>query len=373
MTTMPALHSFNPDYASPPGQLLQELLERYDISARELARRCGRTPKVFTEIVQGKGPVEPETALQLERVLDVPASLWMALESHYRLHLAREAEASNLSDCAWVDNFPTRTLFERGFISCRTKGPELALELLRFFGAGNFKALKSRIEQLLAADLRTSPAYGNQLESLAAWLRIGEIVAEKMNPPEFDGNAFKQALRNARALTRKPIAEALPLLRDHCARAGVVFVFEPALGKIATSGASCWLSPRRALIQQSGRYRSDDHFWFTFYHECAHLLLHSRKQVFIDVMQGKGSASMAQENEANAWAADFLIPAAAMRRFIRSFEGGEEEILDFAEDIGIAPGIVVGQLQHNGIVGFKDMNHLRQRFELEELQRSPSL
>jgi len=105
---------------------------------------------------------------------------------------------------------------------------------------------------------------------------------------------------------------------------------------------------------------SDDHFWFTFFHECAHLLLHSRKAVFIDMTKGPGTGDPKQEAEANVWAADFLIPTADMRKFIAGFAGSADEVRKFATKCGIAPGIVVGQLQHSGVIGFGGpLNKLR--------------
>src|ERR1700733_8912283 len=85
-------HPYVPNYAPPPGRLLEEYLESNDISARELARRCGRSPKLITEILSGKAALEPETALQFERVLKTDATIWLNMEAEYRLHLARLAE-----------------------------------------------------------------------------------------------------------------------------------------------------------------------------------------------------------------------------------------------------------------------------------------
>ena len=357
-----ALH-FRPDYAAKPGDHLQEHLGHRGISARELARRCGRSAKLITEIILGKAPIEPETALQLERVLEVDASIWLGLEARYQLHLAREAENAELAKHeAWAKSFPVQALHNRDWLSTRSGGANLVREILGFFGVASIDAYKARLDDLLAVDCRTSPTYLSHIESLAAWLRVGELKAAEINAEDYDREAFIQALKAIRPLTLVSIEEAIPKIQDFCASAGVAFVLEQSLGKNAASGISRWLTPRRALIQQSGRYLRDDHFWFTFFHECAHLLLHSRKAVFIDVLKGKGSATTEQEGEANDWAADFLIPATAMRKFLRRFEKTEEEIEDFAEEVGVAPGIVVGQLQHRRVIGYHQMNHLRQKF-----------
>ena len=88
-----ATNEYRPDYAVPPGWLLEERLEVQGISQAEFARRCGRSSKLISEIIAGKAPLEPETALQFEKVLGVDASIWLGIESDYQLHKARGAEA----------------------------------------------------------------------------------------------------------------------------------------------------------------------------------------------------------------------------------------------------------------------------------------
>jgi addiction module HigA family antidote len=352
--------SFAPDHASPPGDLLNEYLEHLDISARELARRCGRSGKLIAEIVSGKAPLEPATALQLERVLDVPAAVWSNMEAAYQLHQARVAETDDLAASHdWAKAFPLSALAERGHLLRQADKASQVQELLKFFGVGSVKACEDRIDELLMVDYRTSPSFDNDQWSLAAWLRIGERRASAIECQDYDRDAFLAALKEVRNLTLGAFNDALPIIETKCAAAGVAVVVEAALPKIRVSGISRWLTPRKALIQQTPRYRSDDHFWFTFFHECAHLLLHSRKEIFIDMQKGAGSAGPKEEAEANTWAADFLIPSAAMRAFRMGFTGSEAEVRNFAHSLGIAPGIVVGQLQHEKVIAHSALNKLK--------------
>ena len=359
--------TYTPDHVAPPGDLIQEYLDHLGISARELARRCGRSGKLMAEITAGKAPIEPETALQLERVLNVPASIWINMEAAYQLHQAREAETETLAaSYGWASAFPLKELSDRKLLERPTGKSGQVRELLKFFGVGSVKACEERLEELLEVDFRTSTSFKNDKLSLAAWLRIGELRAAQIETAAYDRDAFLRALKEIRQLTLIPINEALPQLISKCAAAGVAFVLEPPLPKIRASGVSRWLSPRKALIQQSLRHKSDDHFWFTFFHECAHILLHSRKEIFIDMPKGLGSADPKQEAEANVWAGDFLVPSAAMRAFVLTFSGGEDEVRRFAERQGIAPGIVVGQLQHNRVIGFAALNNLKVYYQWAE-------
>jgi HTH-type transcriptional regulator / antitoxin HigA len=359
---MPAQsRDYRPTYGVPPGRLLEEYLEEMDISAREFSRRCGRSAKLIVEIVAGKAPIEPETAMQFERVLGLGADVWLAMEAHYRLRLAEAEEEVKLSSQAvWARRFPLGELRRRGALGRAGAPSDDVRQLLAFFGVGSVEACRQRFSDLAAVSFRHSPSFESHEESLVVWLRFGELAAGEMECGNFDRAKFLEALRGARALTVKPLSEALPVLTALCAKAGVAFVIVKALPDIALSGISRWLSPRKGLIQQSLRHLANDHFWFTFFHEAAHLLLHSRKTVFLD---GKGyGGSGPEEEEANRWAANFLIPQAALQRFIASFDGTPGEVLAFAVDQGVAAGIVVGQLQKAGALTYAQMNKLKERY-----------
>jgi len=355
-------HVFEPDYALSPGTFLEENLETMGISARELARRCGRSAKLIVEILSGKAPVEPETALQFEKVTNVNATVWLNLESEYRLHLARQLEQVKLSDSfSWAREFPLRELQERGIIAHPKDNADSVRKLLQFFGVAGIDACEASFASYSIA-YRHSPSFQTDRRSLYAWLRLGEIEADAIDCKDFDRATFLKSLARLRALTVENVDEALPRIVSICARAGVAFVLARPLGKMALSGISRWLSPRKALIQQTMRHKSNDHFWFTFFHEAAHLLLHSRKTVFV-INPGNNTG---EEEEANRWAAEFLIPASELARFVRSGDLSEGAVLEFASAQGIAPGIVVGQLQKREHLTYRQLNHLKQRFAWEE-------
>jgi HTH-type transcriptional regulator / antitoxin HigA len=356
--------TYQPDYVPPPGKMLEEFIEARELSARELARRCGRSAKLVVEILAGKAPIEPETAMQLERVLGMDASVWLNMEAAYRLHLARAEEAKTFDKMRHlVVRFPIAELAQRGFIRRANNETDRARELLRFFGAGNFDAFQQRYDtELRAVSFRHSPTFQSEAEPLLAWLRIGEIEAERVQSTPFERAAFLEALKRIRSLTVKDPAAFEARMKTECAQAGVLFLLVPPFSGLRLSGIARWVAPGKAVIQQTLRHKTNDHFWFTFFHEAAHLLLHSRKGVFIDGEQMKGDAK--EEEEANSWAAHFLIPQHELGKFIAKGSFSASDVVGFAEDIGIAPGIVVGQLQNRTVVPWKSsLNKLKVPFE----------
>ena len=353
-----ATNQYSPDYAVPPGWILQERLEVEGISHAEFARRCGRSPKLISEIISGKAPLEPGTALQFEKVLGVDASIWLGIESDYRLHRAREAEAETAAASAeWVKAFPVRDLVKRGCFQRPESDTDAVSKLLAFFRVGSVDAWTARYGRANVA-YRHSRSFESDDVSLATWLRLGQIEAEQQDCAEYSESRFKQAVRNIRSLTREPLDEALQQTARLCNEAGVALALVQPLPKTALSGAAWWLSPRKAVIQLTARHKSDDHLWFSFFHEAAHILLHSKKGVFVDEANGNDAE---QETEANEWASNILIPKPAWEQFVATSPRSAHVVAAFSEEQGIAAGIVVGMLQHKGHLPWTHLNGLKVR------------
>jgi len=201
---------------------------------------------------------------------------------------------------------------------------------------------------------------------LAAWLRKGELEAQQIQCADYDDVKFQNVLVSVRELTLKPPEEFQMELQDFCAGAGIAVVFVPLLKGVRASGATQWLSPRKAAIQLSLWYKKDDHFWFSFYHEAFHVLHSEKKAVFIDVGDQHIQAYNEEEEKINRFAQEALVPERALKRFLNTWNKSKKGIEAFAEHLGIAPGIVVGRLQHEGIVPHRYYNGLRRRFQWAE-------
>jgi len=332
---------FAPDYAVPPGEQLATVLVEKGMSQAELATRIGRPQKTINEIVKGKASITPETALQLERALGVPASIWNSLEAAYQLQLAEQRDESRLSAFSkWVERVPISELRQRGKLPETNSKTELTRRCLEFFGIDNPAALPA--SSTLAA-FRKSPAFDPDDLAMCTWLRLGELEAEKISCALYNRNQFRTILDRLRLLTREnDLRKIKDALVEACMNCGVAVCFTSELRHTHVSGAARWLTPDKALIQLSCRYKSDDHFWFTFFHECAHILLHGKKDGFLEGTEPGGEE---QEDEANAFASNLLIPRHALIPLMRERPLPKNRILAFAEKWQVSAGIVIGQLQ----------------------------
>ncbi|WP_449355238.1 HigA family addiction module antitoxin [Virgibacillus natechei] len=356
-------NEFNPDYIVPPGETLEELLEHYDMTQAELAERTGRTPKLINEIIKGKASLTPETGLQLERVFGVEAEFWNNLESNYRELLARKKSEEQLAEQKdFLRKFPVKFMTNNGWIKAEKDKLKQLEELLSFFGVASFDAWKEVWEELLnqpEAAFRKTKSFSASTESIAVWLRKGEIEARGIQCAPYNEKKFKESLKEIKQLSDEDPEIFVPKLTKACAKAGVAVVFVPETPTSRVSGATTW-SGKRPIIILSFRYKSNDHLWFTFFHEAGHILKHSKKITFLEFKDNVDEF----EEEANHFASDILIPPKDYQGFIKKRDFSEQAITTFAEEVKIAPGVVVGRLQHDGYIPYPTkLNYLKKSYK----------
>lgn len=359
---------FAPDWASPPGESICDLAEERGWTQAELAQRLGYTEKHISQLINGKVPLTLDAAQRLVRVLGSTMDFWLALEANFQRHKARlEAAERHAGWVPWLDELPIKDLMANGAITkvrndARHK-PGLVDACLRFFGVASPDDWRAHYGGMQVT-FRRSRAEQSDVGAISAWLRMGEQQAEKLDGPKYNKARFEQALKAIRALICEPPDVFEPQMRKLLHEAGVILVLVPAIPRAHVSGVARWLSPTRPLIQLSLYGKTNDKFWFTFFHEAAHILLHAstkeeKKSVFLDDPNASHSANP-EEHEANQWAGDWLIPpeSAGELPYLRT----KEAVREFAARIGIHPGIVVGRLQHDGLIERSWMNDLKQSF-----------
>lgn len=337
---------YAPDEVSAPGETLRETLEALPMSQSELASRTGISNKHINQIVSGSAPLSYETAIKLERATGVSARMWNALEANYRDFKTRQAEREALaSDSAWLDEMPLAALRARGVVKATKRQPGVLLqELLEFFGVSSVEAWRDSWATPSAAFLQSS-AFVAEPGAVAAWLRFGEVEASKISTAPYDKATLKSTIPKLRALTVLDPNQFWPEVERLCANAGVAVVLIPEVTGARASGATRWLSPTKALVQLSLRHKRNDHFWFALFHELGHVLLHGKKEVFVENRLGRDGGRETEEEEANAFASKTLIPpeAADALKAVSNYSDARA----LADTLRIHPGIVAGRIQHD--------------------------
>lgn len=352
--TISATHVWS-DLPVSPGSVLEEEIEARGMSQRELARRMGRPVQVVNEIIKAKKAITPETALELEKVLGMSAHLWLNLETVYRLTLARNAERATLErEASSLSQYPVREMERRGWISRCKDRTDKARAVLEFLSVASFEQMQT------AGAFRITGGDNFSEGSLSVWLRKGEVDGQSICTAVYDKDRFNGAIKQIRKLTLESPDSFAPQMQALCAEAGVAFVLTKELPKSGANGAARWLGPHKALVQLSLKWKWADVFWFTFFHEAGHILLHQHRS-FVEGVQTDG-LSRTKEDEADRFAADCLIPAEDWDAFVSTYNWTEPAVHRFAEHVGIHPGIVVGRLHHEKLLPYNCLSTFKERF-----------
>ncbi len=349
---------------SPPGDTLQEHLDFIGMSQAELAERMGRPKEKINDLIKGREPLTLPTAFQLEKVLGIPAGFWVNSEKSYRqeLHELEQEEALERQK-DWVRDFPVNEMRKLGWLPDTKEKHLLVDSLLKFFSvASSDEWEKIYVAQEVSVAFRISLAHTSSPHAISAWLRRGEIQAASLNLPAFDKKRFRDSLPAIRELAYERPDDFLFQLQARCEKCGVALVFTPGLPKAPISGATRWFH-NKPIIQLSGRFKTDDHFWFTFFHEAAHLLLHGKKDIFLENVEG-AEPDAEKEREANEFAANWLLPDKQRQAIAAKGPLTEEQIMAWSEKLRIPPSVIVGQLQHAGLLPHSAFNGLKRSVEV---------
>jgi HTH-type transcriptional regulator/antitoxin HigA len=358
-------HQFNPDWISSPGETILDILHERHLSAVEFAYGLGCTPQQVQGLLRGRTSVTIGIARQLVQVLGASVEFWMSRDYHYRQEIVR----LHAADEEWLAELPLGDMIRFGWLSPAPRKPDEAESCLRFFGVPNVLAWRRAYANLQGmVAFRTSPSFESDPASVAAWLRQGEIEGQRVECNPWDRERFRKSLEGIRSLTReKHPSVFIPKLRRICAISGVALAVVRAPHGCRASGATRFLSGTKALLLLTFRHLSDDQFWFTFFHEAGHLLLHGERGFFIE---GVGAPATKEEQEANEFSGSTLVPT-QFRESLLALPTDSREVIKFARRRGVSPGIVVGQLQHYQRIERYQLNGLKRRFRWEDDDISP--
>ncbi|MBI3506351.1 MAG: ImmA/IrrE family metallo-endopeptidase [Proteobacteria bacterium] len=360
---------FQPDWLSPPGATIADLLASKGISLAEFSCRIEVPTDELSGLFDGSTAIASELALLLERALGPSAKFWLDRDRNYR-RTKPQARLPRLAvhESDWLKQFPLTEMAGFGWLKSGRHTPENYQACLDFFGVSSPEVWQSKYSgELSVAAFRTSATYQSNQNALLAWLRQSEIQSSRITCAPWNPERFRASLQELRRLTWvKSPSVFLPRLQQECAKCGVALTITRAPRSCKVSGATRFLSPKKAMIALSFRYLSDDHFWFTFYHEAGHLILHDMDALFLE---DESCVTAHEEAEANEFASEMLV-SAAMLRELAARQISAKSILAFARQVGVSPGIVVGQMQHQRMVERSKLNHLKRRYSWQGVDDS---
>jgi len=352
--------AYIPNKAIHPGQVLAEILGREQMTQKNLSDRTGISEKHLSQIINGEASITVETALLLENVLGATASFWTNLEKNYQETKARLDRFKILKDeVKLLSQYPYLELARRGYVEQTTHREKRVENLWKFFGVNSL----SYVLTTESVAFRKRTAEGVKSEAIAAWLRCGELEAKQAELSEYSESKVKESLDTLKRLSLKNPKEYSRDTVEILNKAGVALVFIDHFPRTGVSGAVRWISTT-PVIQLSLYYPWADVFWFNLYHELGHLILHGKKDKFIEFDQKDLALDQEKENDANIFASDMLIPRKRYNEFVKKGDFTRSGIDGFARDLTIHPGIVAGRLCHDEHIHWKTASQLRPRLKL---------
>jgi HTH-type transcriptional regulator/antitoxin HigA len=354
--------TFQPNWASPPGETIAAILKARSIPLHLFCEQVGLPERETLGLLQGKRPIDSGLAIRISAAVGSTPRFWIERERKFQSNLrALDARRPVLEQ--WFSTFPIAKMREMGWIPKARNQSEALSELLDFFGVSTIEEWQDRyVARLARTKFRTSVTFQNDVSATTAWLRRGEVRAEEMSCGSWNKKNFEKCLIEMKPLSRKPVPrEFVTELQAECAKHGVAVVVERCPSGCAASGATVMLESKRALLLLSARFLSDDHFWFSFFHEAGHLVLHGDELN----IECEGSASPKKEAEANHFAQRIIL-APEGEEALQSVPIRKFSIARLAKRCNVSPGIIVGQLEHRSRVSQGRFSGFKIRYKISD-------
>lgn len=351
---------FIPRWASAPGDTIRDALEEQRLDRQSFAEALALSNDELDALLQGDIPLTIKLAGDLSSTIGGSIEFWMARDGQYH------ADRSRVVADEWAQRMPIREMASLGWISADVDDWVERIEAcLRFFDVETAEAWEKDHHALAERTrFRSSRALDADEFAVAAWLRQCEIELSQISCRAWDKGAFARLLPQLLPLTQvRDPRIFLAELRARCAEVGVAVSVVRAPRGCPVSGAALQLANGQPCIALSGRHRADDHLWFTFFHEAAHLLLHGTDALYLDEIEPESDPPpSAEEAEADDFAGKLLVPPEYYDSLFRA-RRSPLELRRIANEIGVSLGIVVGQLQHRGAIGYNTrLNRLKARY-----------
>lgn len=333
-----------------PGQHLRELLRQKKWTQDDLAAITGRSRQQINRIISGEHGITAEMAVALSAALGTSARYWLDLDAAYRLAMVREDASPVESRARLFDLVPIKDMQRRGWIGPSKSIAEIELSLKQFFGTESLDRIPD-----FPVSTRKSVPLSDLTPEQQVWCFRARQMAEALPVKKFDASKMEKVTSELRRLAAYP--KEVLRLPEFFAENGIRFVVIEPIASCRIDGAAFWLDEESPVIAVSVRYDRIDAFWFTVMHEFAHIK-HGDGLSVDDALVGDDAVEALVKDEkerlADESAAASLVPPKELDSFIRRVAPlySKKRIIQFANRIKMHPGIIVGQLQFRGEIGY---------------------
>lgn len=328
-------------------ELLQGELRRLNWVQADLGRVLSWSTQTISEVMQGKRRIDAAMAVDLEAVTTIPAYEWLSAQALHELSALdidakTQARSDRIRQRARLEKAaPIRELLKRGALSDSDSETQEG-ELKELFEVEDLDDDPPYLSNVSAKRSMAGTALTRQQK---AWIALGRRQASGVTVSDYDRAEFLHFAARLPRQVRQP-EDFLPL-PDQFAEIGVRLVHTPAFpgGRIDAVSLRLIDSP---LIILSGRGKRFDRVLFALLHECAHIALGHWEQGFVQVHESGAVGDPAVEQSVNSLASEWIAPHGLNLPPVIN----HTTISELAERHGVSRALIIGQLQHVGLLAW---------------------
>lgn len=342
-----------------PGYYIKEIVEESGLTQEDFAKRLDTTPKNLSLLIRGEQNLSIDIAMKLSRMIGTSVSYWLNLQNAYDALIAEFKSKEELAQERLIFSILDYKYFREYFNlpDLPRKIDEQIVQVRNFLNVATLTVLK---KPDMAVSFRSATGEMSEANIVKAntMVQIATNIALKTEAPKFNKPLFEEAVRYALTLT-KDHSTFYPLIKEAFCKAGVILVILPNISGSKINGATKKVGNNIMLLVNDRRLNSDT-FWFTLFHEIGHIM-NGDYGISFDSESGE------QEEIADKYAEDMLIPCDQYQQFIAENRFDIQSIRIFAKRIDRDPGIVLGRLLNDGKVNYDDwsLNSLRHKYKVK--------
>lgn len=342
-----------------PGYYIKEIVEESGLTQEDFAKRLDTTPKNLSLLIRGEQNLSIDIAMKLSRMTGTSVSYWLNLQNAYDALIAEFKSKEELAQERKIFTYLDYKYFREYFNlpDLPRKIDEQIVQVRNFLNVSTLTVFK---KPDMAVSFRSATGEMSEANIIKAniMVQIATNIALETEAPKFNKSLFEEAVRYALTLT-KDHSTFYPLIKEAFCKVGVIFVILPNISGSKINGATKKVGNNIMLLVNDRRLNSDT-FWFTLFHEIGHIM-NGDYGISFDSESGE------QEEIADKYAEDMLIPCDQYQQFIAENRFDIQSIRRFANRIDRDPGIVLGRLMNDGKVSYDDwsLNPLRHKYKVK--------
>lgn len=354
-----------------PGYYIKDYIEDQGITQEELAKRLQTTPKYVSDLVNGRINLTEEMVLKLSIVFGTSTTMWLNLNQRYiekKLEIEKRKQLD--TECELVRRLDYKFWVELGLVRPTRVAVEKVQELQKYFKVSSLSVLG---QKNFLVQYRTSVSEVTDINVMNAnaWVQTAINIGSQAEVVPFDKKKLYDIIPEIRNMTVQNPEEFYPRLKKLLADCGVALVLLPNLKNCGVNGAVKWIGKEKVVLALNDRRKYADTFWFALFHELGHVL-QQRIKVLLVSEKNKDDLEVNDliqklEIEADLFSQNTLIPMEAYEIFLKANPRGftVEAIRQFAQQINILPGIIIGRLQRDKYLGYNTtLNSMKTKYTI---------